>query len=285
MRIGVNAVFTERTVGPAKLARAVEERGFAALSVPEHTHIPVVRDDQGFPLETDVPSYFQAMYDPFVSLAVAAAVTTRISLITGVLLLSQRDVITTAKAIGTLNQVSGGGRLMVGVSAGWHRGQAANHGINPQSRGRVLVEKVQAVRHLLTDPVAEFHGTYVNVEPAYLEPKYPDLRIYMGGESLTALRRVARYADGYLAPGFLPLDRVLTLVDTLRQLSNRPMPVTIQTPADDEETLSKYAEAGIEAANIYLVGGDRNLDTDPLTDDEALRTLDEWTVLIDKFAD
>src|SRR5437588_12413453 len=108
MRLGVTIFGTDRTMAPAELAREAEERGFASLYLPEHTHVPVSRLTPP-PTGVDVlPEEYARTLDPFVALAAAAAVTRTITLGTGVCLVAQRDPIVTAKAVATLDLVSGG---------------------------------------------------------------------------------------------------------------------------------------------------------------------------------
>ena len=125
---GVQIFPTDKTIGPIELAKAVEERGLDSLFFPEHTHIPVSRDTP-FPGGTDLPEHYWRSQDPFVALAAAAAVTTRIKVGTGICLVIERDPITLAKECATLDFISGG-RLILGIGAGWNREEMENHGVD-----------------------------------------------------------------------------------------------------------------------------------------------------------
>ena len=105
MKIGAAMFFTDSSMAPGELARALEERGFESVWAPEHSHIPLSRKTP-FPGGGDLPKpYYDAM-DPFVVLAAAAQVTRTIKLGTGVALIQQRDAIQTAKLVASIDQVS-----------------------------------------------------------------------------------------------------------------------------------------------------------------------------------
>ena len=136
--VGITIFVTDETPSPGDLGRLVEERGFRALFVPEHTHMPraTVRD---------VDRKYYRSLDPFVTLTAAAATTTTLRLGFGILLLVQRDPITTAKAIASLDRVSGG-RVEVGLGAGWNVPEIENHGTPFGQRFGVLRERAEAMR-------------------------------------------------------------------------------------------------------------------------------------------
>src|SRR5206468_9949324 len=118
---------TDRTIAPAHLARELEDRGLDALVLPEHTHIPVSRRTP-YPMGGDLPDEYARTLDPFVALTAAAAVTERLRLGTGVCLVVERDPIVTAKEVSSLDVLSGG-RVLLGVGAGWNVEELAHHGV------------------------------------------------------------------------------------------------------------------------------------------------------------
>src|SRR6476646_555730 len=152
MKLGIFVALNQHSAPITTLAPAIEERGFDALFVPEHTHIPVgsVLRDGGA-----VPPAYADLPDPFIVLTAAAAVTTRLMLGTGVCLLIQRDAIITAKATATIAELSGG-RLLLGVGAGWTRLELNNHNVAFDSRVRRLEEQVEAMRVIWRDSPAEY---------------------------------------------------------------------------------------------------------------------------------
>ena len=114
-RVGVIIFVTDKSIQPVELARAVEERGLDALFVPEHTHIPTDSVSPFLPGGV-VPEPYRRTYDPFVVLGAAAAVTERISLGTGICLVSQRHPITLAKEVASVDRLSNG-RFIFGIGA------------------------------------------------------------------------------------------------------------------------------------------------------------------------
>ena len=118
MKFGISTFVNDDTIDTVSLARAIEERGFHSLAIAEHTHIPASRESP-YPMGGELPSIYYRTLDPFVTLAAAAAVTTKIELITGIALLIQRDPIITAKEAASIDLISGG-RFVFGVGAGWN---------------------------------------------------------------------------------------------------------------------------------------------------------------------
>src|ERR1700760_3169568 len=141
MRVGIVLFTSDRGIAPAAAARAVEERGFDTFYVPEHTHIPVKRDaaHPGTGDETLPDDRYMRTLDPWVSLATAAAVTTRIRLSTAVALPVESDPITLAKTLATLDHLSGG-RVTLGAGFGWNTDELSDHGVPVQRRRTLLRE-------------------------------------------------------------------------------------------------------------------------------------------------
>jgi probable F420-dependent oxidoreductase len=185
-----------------ELARALEERGFESLFVPEHTHIPLSRRTP-FPGGGELPKEYSHTLDPFVALMAAAAVTTRLRVGTGICLLIQRDPIVTAKQVATLDLLSGG-RFLFGVGAGWNADEMENHGTAFKSRFRVMRERVLAMKEIWTKDEAAFHGEFVNFDPIWCYPKpaqKPHPPVLLAGESAHTLRRVVEFGDGWFPRG------------------------------------------------------------------------------------
>ena len=142
MKAGVALFFTQYSISPSQLAIALEERGFESLWAPEHSHIPFSRNSD-FPKGGELPEKYQDVMDPFVTLSVAAAVTTSLKIATGICLVVQRDPIQTAKSVASLDQTSSG-RFLFGVGAGWNAEEMENHGTNFKSRMPLLKERIEA---------------------------------------------------------------------------------------------------------------------------------------------
>src|SRR2546421_829240 len=144
MHIGVCMFNTDYAIRIEELARTAEERRFESLFVPEHTHIPASRRTP-FPSGGELPREYAHTLDPFVALAHAAAVTTRIRLGTGICLIIERDTITTAKEVASVDFVSNG-RFLFGIGGGWEVEGMEHHRTHPETRlqrrrGQVLAPK------------------------------------------------------------------------------------------------------------------------------------------------
>ena len=141
MRVGVTVFLTDQGIDPVTLATAVEERGFDALYLPEHTHLPVRHALPPSLVDGVDVEHYRRSLDPRVALSMAAAVTTRLGLGTGVLLVAQHDAIGLAKQIATLDRASGG-RFTLGVGFGWNREELEDHGVEFTRRREVVVSRL-----------------------------------------------------------------------------------------------------------------------------------------------
>jgi probable F420-dependent oxidoreductase len=257
---GVVLFVTDETIAPAVLGPALEERGFDSLFVPEHSHIPVRRESPA-PTGGDLPRHFHRTVDVFVTLAVVAATTSRLRLATGVALPAERDVFHTAKQVASLDLVSGG-RALFGVGAGWNREEAADHGIDPRRRGRILDEKLAAMVRLWTQDEAEFHGEYVDFDPAYLWPKpvqSPHPPIYVGGESEAALRRLRDHGDAWL-PDTFDLETHRRVRSWLGEQGRPDVPFTAFGADPDTFDPAGFADVGVDRVAFWVdPGGERDV--------------------------
>ncbi|MCP4435483.1 MAG: LLM class F420-dependent oxidoreductase [Actinomycetia bacterium] len=202
MRYGVTVFTTDQSIDAITLARAVEERGFDSLWIPEHTHIPTSRLTPPPTGETELAEEYKRSLDPLVALAAAAAATERIHLGTGVMLPAQRDPIVTAKAIATLQNISGG-RFELGIGFGWNRDEMAHHGVDYAARRDIAREHVLAMQALWTDEQAEFHGEHVDFTASWSWPK-PEVPVPVligGGAGPKMFDHLCGYADGWIPIG------------------------------------------------------------------------------------
>jgi probable F420-dependent oxidoreductase len=204
MRYGVTMFATDISIDVSALARAVEERGFDSLWLPEHTHIPVSRRTP-WPVNPshDLPDQYKRALDPFVALATAAATTSTLRVGTGILLVAQRDPIVTAKAVATLDHVSGG-RLSLGVGFGWNEDEMADHGVAYGERRAVAWDHMLAMRRLWEDDEAAYTGEHVSIPPAWSWPKpvQRPLPVLVGGAAGPKLfEHIASYANGWIPIG------------------------------------------------------------------------------------
>jgi probable F420-dependent oxidoreductase len=206
MRHGIVLFTSDRGITPAQAAQAAEDRGFDAFYVPEHTHIPVRREaphprtgDGALPDDR-----YLRVLDPWVSLATAATVTSRIRLGTAVALPAESDPITLAKAIATLDHLSGG-RVTVGAGFGWNTDELADHGVPAGKRRAVLREYLEAMRVLWTQQEAAYDGQFVNFGPCWAFPKpvQSPLPLIIGaGGGPQTFQWISQHADGWMTtPG------------------------------------------------------------------------------------
>src|ERR671922_1569430 len=156
MYIGVTIFATDYAIPIDELARETEARGIESLWVPEHTHIPTSRRSP-WAGGGELPKEYSHTYDPFISLMYAAAVTKNLKLGTGICLIIERDTITTAKEVASLDRLSGG-RLLFGIGGGWNAEEMENHGTGFKTRWKLLRERILAMKEIWTKDEAEFHG-------------------------------------------------------------------------------------------------------------------------------
>lgn len=197
MKFGISMFTTDRTAGPAEVAREVEQRGFDSFWVSEHSHIPLASAP---PFPGFDPRTYAAMLDPFVALTAAAAATSRIRLGTAVCLIPQHDPINCAKTVASLDRLSNG-RVLLGIGAGWNAEEMQNHGTDPGVRFRLMRERVEAMKALWTNDEAAYQGRHVSFDPVWQWPKpvqRPHPPILVGGAGPGVLKRVVAYADGWL---------------------------------------------------------------------------------------
>ncbi|GAA1671051.1 LLM class F420-dependent oxidoreductase [Streptomyces yatensis] len=252
MKIGVSTFVTDQGIRPAPLGRALDERRFDSLFLAEHSHIPVERRTP-YPGGGDLPEIYYRTLDPFVTLASIAAVTRHLLLGTGIALVAQRDPITTAKEVSSLDLVSDG-RAVFGVGAGWNREEMENHGTDPSTRGRLVNERLRAIRELWTKEKAEFHGEFVNFDPVFQWPKpvqRPHPPIYVGGGGDAAFRRIAELGDAWLANSESP-EQLRPQIERLREVAGREVPVTVYAAPEDPDVVEGYQRIGVERVLFYL---------------------------------
>ncbi|WP_113701300.1 TIGR03619 family F420-dependent LLM class oxidoreductase [Nonomuraea lactucae] len=261
MRLGVTMFTTDLAMPVHELARAAEERGLASLYVPEHTHIPVSRRTPPPTGQDALPEEYRRTLDPLVALAYAAAVTERLRVGTGILLAAQRDPIVTAKAVATLDHLSGG-RVVLGIGFGWNVEEMADHGVPYRTRRQVTRDHVLAMRALWRDDVARFDasadGSRAGFEPSWSWPKpISGPPVYIGGAAGPKMfAHVAEYADGWMPIGGRGVKAALPALREACEKAGRPMARVIPFGTlPTREKLDYYAELGIEETVASLPSG------------------------------
>jgi len=242
---------TTYTPTPAELAVAAEERGFESLWFPEHTHIPASRESP-WPGGAELPQEYYDTYDLFVALSCAASATRKLRIGSGICLLVERDPITTAKEIASLDRLSGG-RFLFGIGGGWNAEEMRNHGTDFKRRWKLLRERVEEMKEIWTGEQAEYHGEFVDFDPVFSNPKplqKPHPPVIVGGAAPWALKRAVRYGDGWIPIGVR--DQVVERIPELRCLEKEAgrepgsVEVTVFYALPDADLIESYRDAGVK---------------------------------------
>ncbi|WP_318306730.1 TIGR03619 family F420-dependent LLM class oxidoreductase [Amycolatopsis solani] len=217
MDYGIVLFTSDRGITPAAAARVAEAAGFATFYVPEHTHIPVKRESP-HPRTGDASlpdDRYSRTLDPWVALATAAAVTSRIRLSTAVALPVESDPITLAKTIASLDHLSGG-RVTLGTGFGWNVDELNDHGVPGNRRRTALREYLEAMSALWTKEEAAYDGEFVSFGPSWAWPKpvQAHIPVLLGaGPTEKTFRWIARHADGWITtPADSDLDGHVALL-------------------------------------------------------------------------
>jgi len=160
--------------------------------------------------------YTDQFLEPFVLFSQLATVTDAVDFLTGVLVLPQRETALVAKQAATLDALTDG-RFVLGAGVGWNEREYRNLGVDFGTRGTRVVEQIALLKRLWANDLVEFEGEYHQVENAGINPR-PDgdtIPVWLGGGADVVLRRIARRADGWLAPT-VPLSELESKVKTLR---------------------------------------------------------------------
>lgn len=280
MKLGITIFATDETVDVVELCRAAEDRGVGSFWLPEHTHIPTSRITPPPVGGGELPVEYRRTLDPLVALSACAATTERIRLGTGILLAAQREPIVTAKAIATLDLLSGG-RIDLGVGFGWNEDEMAHHGLRLGTRRAVTREHVGAMRALWTEDVASYEGQHVAFAPSWSYPKPVQLRLPVlvgGGAGPKLLSHVVDYADGWIPIGGAGLtDAIPRLRGMLADAGRDPDGFRIVPfgSLPTEGKLDHFASIGVTEVVCRVPSVGR---------DEALRALDDIVGVWDRHA-
>ena len=253
---GVAMFPTDFAIQPVALARSAEERGFESLFFPEHTHIPASRRTP-WPGGAELPKEYWHTHDPFVALGAAASVTTRLKLATGICLVIERDPITLAKEVASLDMISNG-RVILGIGGGWNAEEMENHGVEFPQRWRILREKVLALRAIWSQENAEFHGEYVNFDPLWSWPKPVQKNgppILLGADSKWAAERVVEYCDGWMPIAVRDPSKGLARLREAAARAGRKfesLNLTAFGVAAQQEVVSRWVEQGFHRIVFML---------------------------------
>lgn len=252
MDYGLVLFTSDRGITPAAAATLADDHGFTTFYVPEHTHIPVKRES-AHPTtgdETLPDDRYMRTLDPWVSLATACAVTSRVRLSTAVALPVEHDPITLAKTIATLDHLSGG-RVSVGVGFGWNTDELADHKVPAGRRRTMLREYLEAMRALWTQDEASYEGEFVSFGTSWAWPKPVQSHIpVLVGAAGTAknFTWIAKNADGWITtPRDIDIDAPVELLKETWEQSGRtgtPQIVALDFKPVPEK-LAHWAEIGV----------------------------------------
>ena len=258
MQLGFTSMNTVHDQRPAELARIVEDAGFDSLWYGEHSHIPMSRKTP-YPPGGELPEPYKEMMDPYISLMEAASATTTLKLGTGIALLMERELLSQAKTIATLDRLSGG-RVIIGTGVGWNEEEFTNATSLPwKKRYSGLRETVQATRALFRDPAPEYHGYMIDFDPVWFEPKPVQAggpKFLFGAMGPLGIKHAAEWADGWM-----PVDVVMPDVgegiaqfrQAVRDNGRDPDQIDITMVAMGElsvDLLKRYRDMGISRVNI-----------------------------------
>jgi probable F420-dependent oxidoreductase len=279
MDFGASMFFTDYSMRPDDLARALEARGFESVWAPEHSHIPLSRESP-FPGGGDVPKRYYDVMDPFVTLTAAAMATTTLKVATGICLVIQRDPIQTAKLVASIDQISNG-RFVFGIGAGWNAEEMANHGTEFKTRFALMKERVETMKAIWTKSKPEYHGEYVNFGPMMTWPKpvqKPHPPVLVGGNFPHGARRALSFGDGWMPLASMPsYADAAEFLPRFRQMAAEAgrdpasVPVQFNNVPEDADRLARYRDLGIVRVIVSLPSAKA---------DEVLPILDRWAALI-----
>lgn len=297
MKIGAQMAVTSRTIDAVTLARELEGRGFDSYWAPEHTVVPK-RPEMAFPMTGgQIPDVYHQMADPFVVLSMMAAVTTELRVATGVCLVPEHPPLTLAKAVSSLDAFSGG-RFIFGLGTGWLTEVTALHNQPAADKPWAFtIESVKAMKALWANETASYDGVLVSFPEMICDPRprqRPHPPVIVGaGPTPVAMRRIANWADGWLATGLTPDEIRIArrlLDEECAKVGRNPAEVSITVGVRDpsEDVRDAYAEAGVERLMVLLYNhpgtrismadwpavGAATLAAPPPTAEETLRALD-----------
>ena len=264
MKIGVFEFCIDRSVDPAVIAKRAEELGFASYWVPEHPIVPV-KTTSPYPASDDglIPDEYGRITDPFVSLARASAVTTKIELGTGICLVPERNPLELAKEVATLDHFSGG-RFIFGIGAGWLREETEIMGGDFDHRWGQTKDAVLAMKELWTKDEAEYHGKYYDFPAVRSFPKpaqKPHPPVYMGGSSKYVFKRVVEWGDGWM-PVLSPVEDIKAGRRRLNEMAEAagrdPEEISVLAFGFPEKfrtraAMDELAAAGVDQATVWLL--------------------------------
>jgi probable F420-dependent oxidoreductase len=244
--------------GAAGIATLAEEFGLESVWTVEHTVVPAGYQSE-YPYSPDGrmpgPEDFP-LPDPLIWLSWVGAMTKRLRLATGILILPQRNPVTLAKELATLDVLSAG-RVELGIGVGWLQEEFDALGVPFDDRGRRTDEYVAALRALWSDGASSFSGEFVKFEQCHSNPKPVQtggIPVVVGGHTKVAARRAGRLGDGFF-PGTSTVDDLRPLLDAMSAAAREAGrdPDTIEVTAGgalDLDSVQRFADLGVTRVAI-----------------------------------
>ncbi len=285
MHIGVSIFATDTTLQPVPLGRAVEERGFESLWLPEHSHIPVSRATPwgGVADAPPLPEFYWRTHDQFVALAAIAATTETIMLGTGITLVAQRDPIWLAKQVASLDVISEG-RVIFGIGYGWNKEEMADHGVAYLERRALMREKILMMKEIWTEDESSFDGDYLHLNPSWSWPKpiqrpHPQIVLGGGGGPKT-FGNIVEFCDGWMpiAGRHEFAANIAALHEAARAAGRDPNELSLGVfgAPTDAGDLRQLADAGVSRAVLGIPSK---------SPEEVLARLDTYAPLVEELRD
>ena len=253
MSVGIIVPLPAYTLNPAFIAKKAEDLGFESIWYHEHPILPVTSASPFPATGGEIPWTYGHFSEPYISLAMAAAGTSKIKLATGITLVPERNPLILAKEISVLDLHSQG-RFIFGVGAGWNREETAMMGGDFDHRWTQTREAVEALKELWTKEEAEYHGQYYDFPPVYCNPKpvqKPHPPVLLGGNAKNVLQRVARWGDGWLPNRATPdqieeSKKILEVLEAERGREPGSLTISVfgQSPDTTRQQVNDFLNAG-----------------------------------------
>jgi probable F420-dependent oxidoreductase len=273
VRYGITMFATDVSIDVVELAREAEARGLESLWLPEHTHIPLSRRTPPPTGDDQLAEEYRRCLDPLVALAAVATATTSLRLGTGILLAAQREPIVTAKAVATLDHLSGG-RAALGVGFGWNEDELEHHGVAMADRRDVAREHLLAMQALWSQDEASFEGQHVHLRPSWSWPKPVRRRVpvlHGGAAGPKLFAHIAEYGDGWIPIGGRGLtDAIPQLQEAVAAAGRDPATLEIVPfgSIPDPGKLDHFEAIGVTECVFRLPSAPRDIVL-PLLDKQA----------------
>jgi probable F420-dependent oxidoreductase len=285
MHFGMTTMNNASGLRPAELAKLLEERGFESLWIGEHNHLPATGKTPYPATGGEPPEPYRGMMDLIASIAVAAQATTTLKIGSGVMLVLERNILSCAKEIATLDVLSGG-RVEIGVGVGWNPEELENiaPNISWRQRYRALEECIAALRVLWSEDKAEFHGEFFDFPAVYSYPKpetKPHPPLWFGGTGRIGLGHVARWADGWFPIDMGERDfgvKMKWLDAALEAAGREPgsVPVSVMVWPGNTPNIERYLELGVHRVVVGLSNDE------PQGPDDMKRFIDDQAAIIER---